>query len=309
MLNNNENKSKTERLLFVVNPIAGTKRAAPHMSEILMNLSETGALPSVYFTKQKGDARRYVSEHAADYDRLVCCGGDGTFSETVNGLIESGADIPIGYIPAGTTNDLARTLGIPLRLGKAASNAVSGEPVGLDVGLINGERTFSYVASFGLFTKASYSTPQTLKNALGHLAYLIEGAKELADIPSYEMSLVTDGIEHRGRYIFGGITNSLSIGGVFKFDPSVVALNDGKFEAMFIKQPDNIFELGNIAITLKDGTYRDEHIVFKKLSEVRMLSSEEIPWTVDGEYGGSYRDITVKNLCNRISVMLPKKAD
>lgn len=303
----NKCESGEEKLLFVVNPISGTKKSAAKMMSMLQKFSDAGVLPTVYITKCKGDARRYVKEHAREYDRIVCCGGDGTFSETVNGLVESGVDKPIGYVPAGTTNDLAKTLGIPLRLDAAAENAVKGKPSGLDVGLINNEKTFSYVASFGLFTKTSYSTPQDMKNALGHLAYLLEGAKELVDIPAYDMAVYTDGAEHHGKYIFGAITNSLSIGGVFKFDRSKVSLNDGEFEVMLIKQPDNIFEFGNIAITLNDGTYRDEHIIFEKLPRVRIVSKESVAWTVDGEYGGSYKDIEIKNLAGRISVILPEK--
>lgn len=295
-----------EKLLFVVNPISGTKKSHPHMMDILKIFNENDFLPTVYLTRSKGDATNYIAQNAKYYDRVVCCGGDGTLSESANGLIKSGVDIPLGYIPAGTTNDLAKTLGIPTDFKKAAENAVRGKMIGFDIGLINDNINFSYVASFGIFTKTSYATPQNLKNALGHLAYLLEGVKELVDIPSYDIDIEIDGQDHSGKYIFGAITNSLSMGGVLKFNPSVVSLNDGEFEAMFIKQPEKAIELGEIALHLVDGSYKNKNIIFKKLKDVKLKSEQMIPWTVDGEFGGEYKEIAIKNLHNRVRVAVPE---
>ncbi len=298
-----------EKLLLILNPISGTKKSHSHMMDILKVFNENNMLPTVYLTRSKGDATDYVAKNAKYFDRVVCCGGDGTFSETVSGLIKAGVNIPLGYIPSGTTNDLAKTLGIPSDFLESAKTAALGDLTGFDIGTVNGEINFSYVASFGVFTKTSYSTPQSLKNALGHLAYLIQGVKELVDIPSYKMTIKIGEEEHTAEYIFGAITNSLSMGGVIKLSPDAVSLNDGEFEAMFIKRPSNVLELGKIATHILDGSYKNKNIIFRKLKNVKLTCDEAIPWTFDGEFGGDHKEVTIENLYSRVTVSVPKKAE
>lgn len=296
-----------EKILFVVNPVAGKMMSAKYMMDILRIFNANDALPTVYTTKSSGDAGRYVEANAAGYDRIVCCGGDGTFSEVVSGIIKANVNTPIGYIAAGSTNDLARTLGIPTDTKKAAENAVCGEPFGIDIGNINDSKIFTYVASFGLFSKTSYSTPQELKNILGHLAYLLEGVKELSNIKGYNMTIKTDSETVKGEFIFGAITNSLSIGGVFKYPRSRVSLNDGNFEVMMIKRPKDLVELGNIVTSMNNGTFKDKNILFVQASKLSIKIDSSCPFTLDGEYGGDYTEMEIENIKEKVTILLPKK--
>ena len=296
-----------EKILFVVNPVAGKMMSAKYMMDILRIFNANDALPTVYTTKSSGDAGRYVEANAAGYDRIVCCGGDGTFSEVVSGIIKANVNTPIGYIAAGSTNDLARTLGIPTDIKKAAENAVCGEPFGIDIGNINDSKIFTYVASFGLFTKTSYSTPQELKNILGHLAYLLEGVKELSNIKGYNMTIKTDSETVKGEFIFGAITNSLSIGGIFKYPRSRVSLNDGNFEIMMIKRPKDLVELGNIVASMNSGTFNDKNILFIQAPKLFISIDSPCPFTLDGEYGGDYTEMEIENIKEKVTILLPKK--
>ncbi len=296
-----------KKLLFVVNPVSGKMQSSKYMLDILRIFNDAEMLPTVYTTKAQMDAGRYIEQNAGDYDRVVCCGGDGTFSESVTGLIKADINIPIGYIAAGSTNDLARTLGLPLDIKKSAENAVKGEPYGIDIGMINNDKSFTYIASFGLFTKTSYSTPQNLKNSLGHLAYLLEGVKELSDIKGYEMTVKTESEEFSGEFIFGAITNSLSIGGVFKYPKSKVALNDGNFEIMLIKRPKDLIELGKIVANMQNGKFEDKNIVFLQVPRLEITSKSPCPFTLDGEFGGEYTEMQIENLKERITILLPEK--
>ena len=295
-----------EKILFVVNPVAGKMMSARYMMDILRIFNANESLPTVYTTKSSGDAGKYVEANAAYYDRVVCCGGDGTFSEVVSGIIKANIKTPVGYIAAGSTNDLARTLGIPTDIKKAAENAVSGLPFGIDIGIVNNAKIFTYVASFGLFTKTSYSTPQELKNILGHLAYLLEGVKELSNIKGYNMEIKTENEIVKGEFIFGAITNSLSIGGVFKYPRSRVSLNDGNFEIMMIKRPKDLVELGNIVNSMNNGSFNDKNILFVQAPKLTIKIASPCPFTLDGEYGGEYTEMKIENLKEKVTIFLPK---
>ena len=294
------------KILFVVNPVAGKMMSAKYMMDILRIFNANDALPTVYTTKSSGDAGEYVEQNASNYDRVVCCGGDGTFSEVVSGIIKANINTPIGYIAAGSTNDLARTLGIPTDIKKAAENAVCGEPFCIDIGSVNSSKFFTYVASFGLFTKTSYSTPQELKNTLGHLAYVLEGVKELSNIKGYNMEIKTENGTVKGEFIFGAITNSLSIGGVFKYPSSRVSLNDGNFEVMMIKRPKDLVELGNIVNSMNSGSFNDKNIMFVQAPKLTITIDSPCPFTLDGEFGGDYTEMEIENLKERVTIFLPK---
>ena len=295
-----------EKILFVVNPVAGKMKSARYMMDILRIFNSNDALPTVYTTKSSGDAGKYVEENANKYDRVVCCGGDGTFSEVVSGIIKIDSNTPIGYIAAGSTNDLARTLGLPTDIKKAALNAVCGSPFKIDIGLVNGEKTFTYVASFGLFSKTSYSTPQGLKNTLGHFAYLLEGVKELSNIKGHRMTITTESERVEGEFIFGAITNSLSIGGVFKYPRTRVSLNDGNFEIMMIRRPKDLIELTNIVNSMNSGRFDDKNFLFIQTNKINIEFDSPCPFTLDGEFGGDYTQMNIENLKERITIFLPE---
>lgn len=143
-----------KKMLLVVNPYSGQKKAAKMLSEIIAIFNRADYAVRVYITAGPGDATSEVARLCNEVDLVVCCGGDGTFNETISGLLQAGSRTPVGYIPAGSTNDFASSLHLPGDLLEAAREIVEGQPVAYDAGMF-GDRVFSYVASFGAFTRTS----------------------------------------------------------------------------------------------------------------------------------------------------------
>ena len=232
-----------QNLLLIINPCAGQKKAKKLLVEIIDILNRAGFEVITYITSGPGDAENACIRYADQVSRIVCCGGDGTFNETVSGVLKSGKNIPIGYIPAGSTNDFASSLHLSNDILQATRDIVDGQPKHLDIGSF-GNRYFSYVASFGAFTRTSYTTPQSLKNALGHTAYVLNGIQELSQIRSHPLRFtLSDGSIIEGRFLFGAISNSTSLGGVLTLTPDQVDMADGKLELLLIRAPKDLFEL------------------------------------------------------------------
>ena len=272
-----------KKMLFIMNPFAGQRRANRYLADILTMFSREGYDISVHMTSGPGDGARVVQERAAGMDLIVCCGGDGTFNETVSGLIRAGADVPVGYIPAGTTNDFAASMKIPTNVNKAARAILEGTPHRYDVGAF-GERFFTYVASFGAFTRSSYATPQSVKNALGHTAYVLEGMQELSQIKNIHVRLeLDDDRVIEDDFLFGAISNSLSVGGILTLDPKQVDMSDGKFELLLVRAPQDITEVSECLRALQTQKYNCRMITFVSASHVRVTAAEELVWTLDGE--------------------------
>jgi YegS/Rv2252/BmrU family lipid kinase len=272
-----------KKMLFIMNPFAGQRRANRYLADILTMFSREGYDISVHMTSGPGDGARVVQERAAGMDLIVCCGGDGTFNETVSGLIRSGVDVPVGYIPAGTTNDFAASMKIPTNVNKAARAILEGTPHRYDVGAF-GERFFTYVASFGAFTRSSYATPQSVKNALGHTAYVLEGMQELSQIKNIHVRLeLDDDRVIEDDFLFGAISNSLSVGGILTLDPKQVDMSDGKFELLLVRAPQDITEVSECLRALQTQKYNCRMITFVSASHVRVTAAEELVWTLDGE--------------------------
>ena len=272
-----------KKMLFIMNPFAGQRRANRYLADILTMFSREGYDISVHMTSGPGDGARVVQERAAGMDLIVCCGGDGTFNETVSGLIRSGADVPVGYIPAGTTNDFATSMKLPTNVNKAARAILEGTPHRYDVGAF-GERFFTYVASFGAFTRSSYATPQSVKNALGHTAYVLEGMQELSQIKNIHVRLeLDDDRVIEDDFLFGAISNSLSVGGILTLDPKQVDMSDGKFELLLVRAPQDITEVSECLRALQTQKYNCRMITFVSASHVRVTAAEELVWTLDGE--------------------------
>ena len=265
-------------------------------------MTKAGYKITIYPTQSQGDAIKKVRKNAKKYDLVVCSGGDGTLDEVVTGMEQSEVNVPIGYIPAGSTNDFANSLGIPKDMEKAAETAVLGNPFPCDVGSFNND-TFVYVAAFGLFTEVSYQTSQQMKNILGHAAYILEGAKHIMDITSYRMKVMHDDEEIEDEFIYGMVTNSLSVGGFKGISGPDVLLDDGLFEVTLIKMPKNPIELNKILGGLTNRENDNELIYSFKTNELHITSGEEVPWTLDGEFGGAHSDLTIKNLNRQITIM------
>lgn len=295
---------ETKRLLFVYNPKAGKGTVVKNLHEIVDAFVKANYLVTVYATQEQGDACRLIQNREPDrYDLLVCSGGDGTLREAVNGLIKSDEIVPVGYIPAGSTNDFAKSLGLSDNIAEAIDTITRGKPFLCDAGNFNGEN-FVYIAAFGLFTEVSYATNQQWKNIFGHVAYILEGVKSLSSIQSYEVQIECDEGARKGNYIYGMITNSLSVGGFKNITGKDVSFDDGKFEVVLIRRPATIAELNDIIISLLRQSFDAVCIQSFKTSHLKLKSREEVNWTLDGEFGGTYTEVTIQNVQKAFPIMV-----
>lgn len=296
----NENK----KVLLVVNPCAGRSKTRATTDEIISKFSDEYKF-SVHNTTCQGDATNIVKRELDDHDIVVCCGGDGTLNETINGIMDMPRRVPVGYIPAGTTNDLASTLGIPSDLEKAAELIQSGQTNDYDLGLFN-NRCFSYVASFGAFSAASYTTSQRLKNIFGHKAYVVKGFLETKDIHPTKMRIEHDNGVLEDEFMFGTISNSTSVGGFFKFRKEDIKLNDGYFEVLLVRN----IPFRKIIPTIRKvqkQQYDGKEIIFFKTKKIKIHSPDEcVNWTVDGEFGGSHHHVMIHVLERAIGIFSPE---
>lgn len=295
-----------KRLLFIYNPHAGKGILKPKLSDVIDIFVKAGYEVTAYPTQSYKDAYRKVSEFTEHYDLIVCSGGDGTIDEVVTGVMRREEKVSVGYIPTGTTNDFANSLGIPKDLLGAADNAVNGAAFPCDVGQFNDD-IFVYIAAFGLFTDVSYQTRQEVKNVLGHLAYILEGTKRLFNVPSYRIKVSHDGEAIEDEFIFGMVTNSKSVGGFRNMIGRNVTFNDGVFEVTLIKTPKSPIALQEIVAALLIEQVDTKHMYTFKTGNINFESIEEIPWTLDGEYGGQHDFVEIHNLNRRLEIMVPEK--
>lgn len=276
---------RPERVFLIVNPVSGKLKARNSFFEIIQTICQsTDKAPSVALTEHRGHATELAASAVKEgYDRIVCCGGDGTLNETINGVMQAKGKQKIGYIPAGSTNDFANGIGISADIEEAAQNAICGNDFTLDVGIFGENYHFCYIASFGIFTASSYSAPQQAKNLLGHFAYVLEGLKDLATIKTTHVCCEADGEVIEGDYIFGAVANTLRIGGIVKLDKETVKLNDGLFELLLVKKPNSIHELNKIATSVTNLEFDQDMVVFKKVESVKFTLPTDTVWSVDGE--------------------------
>ena len=291
-----------KQLLFILNPVAGTKKAVKNLAEIISVFNRAQYDTHVFVTAKQKDATKAVKHFAGRMDLIVCCGGDGTLNETINGVLEMGIKKPIGYIPAGSTNDFANSLGLSGDVITAAKQIVNGTPRPYDTGRF-GNRYFSYVASFGAFTKTSYTTPQNIKNALGHIAYLLESIPELSKIKKEHLKVETELFTLEDDYLFGAICNSTSVGGILTLNPNLVDMGDGMFEILLIRAPRSIQELHECALAIHNQTYDCGMLTFRSASRIKLTANPDMPWTLDGERAVGAETIEVENLHQSILLM------
>lgn len=299
-----------KRMLFIYNPNAGKGLLKAKLSDVLDIMVKAGYELVVYPTQSYKDAYRKVVHMEKDYDIVVCSGGDGTLDEVVTGMMKRDKEdrIPIGYIPTGTTNDFANSLHISRDIMEAADTAVHGKPFACDVGRFNKD-VFVYVAAFGLFTDVPYQTDQKLKNALGHAAYVLEGVKRLSNIPSYHIKIEADGREIEDEFMIGMITNSRSVAGFRSIMGKDVKFDDGEFEVMLIKKPKSLIGLQEIITALLIENFDTKHMYTFKAKEIKLKSKEEIPWTLDGEFGGQHEEVHIINKKQALEIMIEREEE
>ncbi len=296
-----------KKMLFIYNPRAGKSQIRSNLLDMIDIFVKAGYEVTAYPTQAQGDGIRAVTERQIGYyDMIACSGGDGTLDEVVTGMMRCEKRLPIGYVPAGTTNDFAGSLGIPRSMEKAARVIVDGKSFRCDVGGFN-ENIFVYIAAFGLFTDVSYETRQDMKNVLGHMAYVLEGMRKLSKVRSYTMKVTCGDRVIEGDFIFGMITNSLSVGGFKKITGDNVKLNDGVFEVTLIKRPGNPVELNTIMAAMVNRNIDTDLMECFTASELQIESTEEIAWTLDGEFGGRHSRVEIRNYKQALEIRVPEE--
>lgn len=298
-----------EKLLFIYNPHAGRGQVRSKLTGILNAFTKAGKLVTAYPTQGPGDAARTAKELSPGFDRVACCGGDGTLHEVVSGLMELPRDSrpPVGYLPAGTTNDYARNLHLPKSMEEMATLAAAGEPRPVDIGQL-GERYFIYVAAFGAFTDVAYNTPQQFKNAFGHLAYVLKGAAELnSTLKGYALRVEHDEGVLEGEYLYGMVSNTVSVGGILGLPSDEVVLDDGLLELVLVEKPKTVAQLNAVILALAKQEYNAESgVVGLHSSRFRITCDEAIPFTLDGEFGGEYSETEIAAVNTPVRIVYGK---
>ena len=295
-----------KKLFFIYNPHAGKENIKGKLYGIIQAMSDAGYAITIYPTRAPQDAIEQIQNLPDDYDLVVCSGGDGTLDEVMTGMMHRKHKIPVGYIPAGSCNDFARSLQIPNNMERAAEIAVRGVNYAIDVGSLN-ERNFIYVAAFGIFTDVSYTTKQEVKNVLGHMAYVLEGMKQLMNVKSSQLKVTSDEASFEGDFLFGMITNSKSVGGFKSIVGKNVIFDDGVFEMTFITRPKNPMELQEILAALLIEQIDTKYMYSFRSSRGVIESEEPVPWTLDGEFGGEHTRVEITNNQRAVEIRMPEK--
>lgn len=295
-----------EHVLLIVNPCAGRGRGESYANAIEARLRESGTAVLRCETTEAESGAGYASSAGERCARIVCIGGDGTLNAVINGMLGSGRKLPVTYIPAGTTNDFAQTLRIPKRVSQMRTALTDGRDVDIDAGQFD-SRYFSYVASFGAFTKCSYETPRNRKRLFGHLAYVLEGMKDITALESRHIRVETKERVYEGEYAFGAFSNTVSIGGMLHYDSGMVDMNDGKLEMLLIRKPETLPEVHRLIHAIQSGTFTDPLFDFAASEEFRLLSDTGFSWSVDGERAESGRETVIRCLKSAVRITVPER--
>lgn len=299
-----------KKMLFIVNPRSGREQIKTRLLEILDLFSKNGYQIQVHITQSPKDATAIAAQHGREHDLVVCSGGDGTLNEVISGLVDMENPPLVGYIPAGSTNDYASSLQIPRDMMEAAETAAAGIPFAIDVGQFGGNRHFVYIAAFGAFTEVSYQTPQDKKNILGHQAYILEGVKSLAALKTYPMKVEWDDQVLEEEFVFGMVTNTISVGGFKGLVTQSVALNDGEFEVLLIRRPRTPLDISNIISYMFLKEEPNDYVFKFKTKKLKFTAKTPVDWVLDGEFGGSLEEVEIVNLKERMNILVqPPKAN
>lgn len=293
--------------MLIVNPVAGKLRLRDELFDITEVFCNHDYIVTTAITKYRGHAKELANiARDRNYDLVVCCGGDGTLNEAISGLLENTdtAGIPLGYIPAGSTNDFAETLGIPSIPTAAAVNICKSDITNIDVGKFGDSHNFSYIATFGAFSAASYSAPQELKNTIGHMAYLLEGLKQLGNLQRFHVKINADGREIEDDFIYCSVSNTKSVAGLVKLSETMVDLHDGMFEVILVRYPKDITETSKIVSGVLSSTFSGDMFEFFKAREITFSTEDGMPWSLDGERVDAPPVITIKNLASAVQLYL-----
>ena len=299
-------EKESKKLLFIVNPVAGRKLFKRYFPEMIQAFMDAGYLVTTYLTQGPRDAERYAALCGADYDRVVCLGGDGTFAQVVAGLRRCGKQMPVGYIPAGSSNDFGALHGLSSNLVTAAHDAVTGPLKQVDYGAFN-DTGFVYIAAFGAFIATAYATPQDLKNVLGRPAYFLDVMRELPRIRAERLRVTANGETCEGEYIFGAVTNNTNVSGIISLPEDTVVTDDGQFEVVLIEKLTTLPELSDAVYSVLTGDFISRQIVFFHASEITIeFLGTPMEWTLDGEYHKGEQKVVIKNQQKALHVFVPE---
>lgn len=296
-----------KNVLLIVNPVAGKLRMRSELFDVIEVFCNNECIVTTAITQYRGHGKELAANAFRNgFDLVVCCGGDGTLNEVISGLLSSemSAKVPLGYIPAGSTNDFADTLGIPSSPTAAAVNICKSVRMGIDVGKFGDDHNFSYIATFGAFSAASYSAPQELKNSIGHLAYLLEGIKELGNMHRYKAKITADGKEFSGEYIYCSVSNTRSVAGLVKLSENIVDLHDGLFEVILVKYPNNLADTNRIVTGVLSNDFTGNMFEFFKAKDISFETEEDTDWSLDGEKAEGGKNVHIRNLHSAIEMYI-----
>ena len=285
-----------QNMLLIINPISGRKKAKRYLYKIVDLLCRNDYKTTIFTTARQGEATSIVKEYAREFQKIICCGGDGTLNEVFAGLAMLNHKMPVGYMPTGTMNDLAHALDLPVKINKAMDTAINGHARALDIGVLNADKYFAYVASFGAFTEVSYTTPQWLKNIIGRISYVFSGILRIGDIRPHSVKVIADGKEFSGNFIYGSVSNSTIIGGIIKLPKPDVCFDDGQFEVLLIKNPKTRKELRAILRGIVHQSYDEKYVYYFKAKTLSFVFDEAAEWSIDGEYAGTLDKVHIANL-------------
>lgn len=297
------------KVLVIFNPRAGKNSSRKSQDDIIRSFKDYGFEVTEKVTTCVGDATEIVKHNIEGHNLVACCGGDGTFNESINGMIAADTKVPLMYIPMGSTNDLANTIGVTKDVSKQIEMFLNGDVNSYDIGRFN-DRNFSYVASFGVGTEVSYNTSQKWKNRLGYTAYLLDGfvfrlPHHIKNIKPHHVIIEADDKVIEDDFYFGAISNSNEVAGLFKFEKKGIKLNDGIFEVILVRKVKGVLDVLKLIKKIKAEAYDGEQIINFTTKNIKMTFSEELPWTLDGEFGGSHKDINIGILHDRVNLVSP----
>lgn len=298
------------KVLTIINPTSGKGNIANYANEIKHNLEKQDMEVNMQLTKKGYNAKKIILDNIEGQDLILICGGDGTFNEAVSAIMETGVQISIAYIPLGTTNDLARSLNMPIKDISITKKLLESKAKVLDIGKFNEDRYFTYIAAFGVMTDVSYKTSQKAKNKYGKIAYYLKAIKELIKIPTYKVKIKFDEEELEGEFIYGGISNSMSIAGFKWFNEEDVDLSDGKFEAIFIRKPKKLSGYFRLINDFRHKDYMvNRDFVYFKASNIQIQTDKNVAWTIDGEYAGDMNFVEIENINKAIELAICESAE
>ncbi|MCR5808743.1 MAG: hypothetical protein K6G56_04200 [Clostridiales bacterium] len=298
--------NESKKLLLIANPAAGMRGVEQSLPAVKEIFREGGFEVSVFMTGAPGDAEDIAFREAPSHDLIVCAGGDGTLYQIINGMIRSGSNVPVGYIPCGSTNEFAAAHGIPRIKTEAAKRILEGGEIKVDVGIF-GERYFVGTAAFGAFSWMGYSTDQSKKNRLGYTAYIIEGIRGLKRNRPHHLRITADGKLYEGDFIFGAVCATRELSKRIHPKKEKGAEEQPPLELLLVNEVKSLSDGGSIVKSLSTGTYEHSALTFVRAREILIENEEGLIWSIGGESSGEFITANIGVLRGGLTIRGAKK--